>query len=461
MAGNSRFSGSGLRKRVESLLSPFESFVNSQVSTGVFLLIATAVALAAANSPLHAAYEAFRHWEFGFIFERWRMHMPLLEWVNSGLMSMFFFLIGLEIKREILAGELRDRKKLMLVLFAALGGMLMPALIFLSFNHGAEAGRGWAIPMATDTAFALGAFALLGRKSFTGLATFLTALAIVDDIGSIIVIAFYYTHTLVPAAFLKAGCVLLLLVLFNVTGIRRAAVYFITGAFLWAFMQESGMHAQVAGILVAATVPARRRHNPKKFLRRMQRLMSVFEARHKGKAILSDQKQHELVMAIEKMAEDASTPLQRWETKTSNLISLVILPVFAFLNAGISLRGFDAGSFFSSPVMAGITLGLVAGKPIGITLFSWLAIRSGFGRMPHDMDFSGIAGIGLLAGMGFTMSFLIATMSFPEGSHLVESSKLAILTATFISGLLGIAWLAWRGKESGAQHGKHAESKTG
>ena len=430
-----------IRRHVNNLLSPFERFVHSQVSTGVFLLGATVLALAVANSPLEADYRALLHWPLGIRLNGWELQMPLLEWVNSGLMSLFFFLIGLEIKREILAGELREKRKLMLVLFAAVGGMVMPAFIYLAFNHGSSAVDGWAIPMATDTAFALGAFALLGRKHFGALATFLTALAIFDDIGSILVIAFYYTDAIAVAALVHVAALFGILVLFNVCGIRSAALYFIVGVLLWYFLHLSGVHAQIAGILVAAAVPAHRKEMPRKFLNRMQRLMKTFEKKHKSNQILSDQKQHEIVMAIEQMAEDASTPLQRWETKSENPIGLGILPVFAFFNAGIPLHDYDVAGILTSPIMAGITLGLVLGKPLGIALFSWLALRLGLGRMPQGTGLAGIVGIGLLAGMGFTMSFLITTLSFPGGSVHIEEAKIAVLSATLLSGVIGILWL--------------------
>lgn len=443
-----------IRRHVNNLLSPFERFVHSQVSTGVFLLGATVLALLVANSPLEADYRALLHWQFGIQLDGWELKMPLIEWVNSGLMSLFFFLIGLEIKREILAGELRERKKLLLVLFAAVGGMVMPAVIYLFFNNGTTAMDGWAIPMATDTAFALGAFALLGRKHFGALATFLTALAIFDDIGSILVIAFYYTDSIVMTALLKVSVLFGALVLFNVCGIRSASLYFIAGALLWYFLHESGVHAQISGILVAAAVPAHRKEMPRKFLNRMQRLMKTFEKKHKTNQILSDQKQHEIVMAIEQMAEDASTPLQRWETKSENPIGLGILPVFAFFNAGIPLHQYELTGVLTSPIMAGITLGLVLGKPLGIALFSWLAIRLGLGRMPQGTGMAGIAGVGLLAGMGFTMSFLVTTLSFPLGSVHIEEAKIAVLTATLVSGIIGLLWLRHLKAQNHA-HGNH------
>lgn len=445
------------RRHVNNLLSPFERFVHSQVSTGIFLLGATVLALVAANSPMEADYRALLHWELGFRLNSWELTMPLVEWVNSGLMSLFFFLIGLEIKREILAGELRERRKLMLVLFAALGGMVMPAFVYLCFNIGTTAIDGWAIPMATDTAFALGAFALLGRKHFAALATFLTALAIFDDIGSILVIAFYYTNSIAVAALVNVSALFGVLVFFNVCGIRSASLYFIVGVLLWYFLHQSGVHAQIAGILVAAAVPAHRKEMPRKFLNRMQRLMKIFDKKHKSNRILSDQKQHEIVMAIEQMAEDASTPLQRWETKSENPIGLGILPVFAFFNAGITLHDYDVSGILLSPVMAGITLGLVLGKPAGIALFSWIAIRLGLGRMPQGMDMAGMVGIGLLAGMGFTMSFLITTLSFPMGSAHIEEAKIAVLSATLISGVAGILWLR-RLKTVNHKNGRHSSS---
>lgn len=430
-----------VEKKVKRLLSPFEAFMQSQVSTGIFLLIAAVLALGVANSSWHDFYEALRHWEFGFHLQNWRLDMPLLEWVNSGLMALFFFLLGLEIKREVLAGELQKPKKLMLVLFAALGGIFVPALIFSAINYGSPTIEGWAIPVGTSAPFALGAIALLGRKKFPGLAIFLTAVAIIDDLGSVMIIGAFYTKSI---AWLPLVCALgffALLVLINISGGRRAIYYFIVGSLLWFCMLQSGLHATVAGVMVALTVPARTNKKPGKFLHRVRNILLHFEKRQEENEILSDQKQHELVMDIEQMAEKASTPLQRWESKSENLIGLMVLPIFAFFNAGIYVVGQNMTEIWSSPLILGVMAGLVLGKPLGIVFACWLAVKLGFGKLPEGTSFAHIIGAGLLAGMGFTMSFLIATLSFTEGSVLLEQAKLGILLATFTSGFLGMTWL--------------------
>lgn len=415
--------------------------MQSQVSTGIFLLIAAVLALGVANSSWHDFYQALKHWEFGFHLQDWRLGMPLLEWVNSGLMALFFFLLGLEIKREVLAGELQKPQTLMFVLFAALGGVIMPALIFSAINYGSPTIEGWAIPVGTSAPFALGAIALLGREKFPALAVFLTAVAIIDDIGSVLIIGVFYTKAIAFFPLICAFGLFGVLILINISGGRRASYYFIVGSLLWFCMLQSGLHATVAGVMVALTVPARTNKEPSKFLSRMRNLLQNFEKRQEENEILGDQKQHELVMDIEQMAEKASTPLQRWEGKSENPIGLMVLPIFAFFNAGIYIASQSVAEIWSSPLILGIMAGLVLGKPLGIISASWLAVKLDFGKLPEGTTFAHIIGAGLLAGMGFTMSFLIATLSFTEGSVLLEQAKLGILLATLTSGFLGMTWL--------------------
>ncbi|QPJ65400.1 MAG: Na+/H+ antiporter NhaA [Candidatus Nitrohelix vancouverensis] len=432
-----------VEKKVARMLSPFEKFIESQTSTGLLLAGATCLAMVFANSDMNRMYREVILTDVGLLVGSSQFTMSLEEWVGSGFMALFFFLLGLELKRECLAGEMQNPRQIGIVLSAALGGMVLPALIYYLTNLDSGYQQGWAIAMATDTAFALGALAFFARKVSRELFVFLTGLAIFDDLGAITVIAVYYTESLHLEALLRAGAVLVLLIGMNISGVRAAWAYFILGLVLWMFVHESGVHATVAGVLVALTIPARPSLQSGRFVQRVRKLISKFERRQESEnEVLSDQKQSGLMLNIEEVARQASTPLQRWETKLENPIALVVLPVFALCSAGIRLSDQDLGSVLSSFVSLGIIGGLVVGKPLGIFLFSKAAVKLGLGSLPEGMGNKELLGVGLLAGMGFTMSIFIAMLAFKGQPLLIEEAKLAILISTFLSGLLGILWLA-------------------
>ena len=432
-----------VEQKVASIISPFERFVDSQTSTGLLLACATILALVMANTGLNGFYQTIIHSDAGLIFGAHQLKMPVEEWIGSGLMALFFFLLGLELKRECLAGELQNPKRIGIVLSAALGGMVMPAVIYYLINSGGSFQDGWAIPMATDTAFALGALAFFKRKVSKELFIFLTGLAIFDDLGAISVIAIYYTETLNIEALYWAGFITLLLIGMNVCGFRSVWLYMILGFILWWFVHLSGIHATVAGVVVAMTIPARPRLKPESFTDRILNLLSKFERRQKVEnVILADQRQSELVIDIEDVAKESSTPLQRWESKLENPIGLGVLPIFALFSAGIHLINQDWVGTITSPLTLGIIGGLVVGKPLGIFLFSLVADKLGFGVLPEGMTKKELIGIGLLAGMGFTMSIFVSMLAFKGNIALIEEAKLAILISTLLAGLLGVFWLS-------------------
>ncbi len=440
-----------LERQVEKVLSPFQRFIKDQTTSSLILVLCTLVALLLANSPLREAYQQVTHIPFGFTVGDQTFTMSLRHWINDGLMALFFFLLGLEIKREILAGELQDMRRTVPVIAAAIGGMLFPALLFLIVNAGTDTVHGWGIPMATDTAFAVGILALLRNWVPTSAFAFLTALAIIDDIGAILVIAVFYTETL-QLTYLGIGTgVWAGLLLMNLLGIRSAWMYLIGGLLVWAMLYQSGIHATVAGIVVAFTVPARPKRDPSWFLEQLRRLMQKFERIEKDDSIdsnmLGNPDQHRIVEGVRTAAEKATTPLRRWERALEHPVALLVLPVFAFANAGIPINTEVITSVWTEPLAGGIVLGLVIGKGLGIPLLAWAAIRFKLGELPDGLTLRHVIGIGLLGGMGFTMSIFIADLGFAQADNLV-AAKSGILVASLIAGVAGWAWLRFLGHSS-------------
>lgn len=434
-----------LEQTFERVLTPFQQFIADQTTSSLLLIASTLVALIIANSSYADDFEALFATPLGLILGEHAFRMDLRHWINDGLMALFFFLIGLEIKRELLVGELRDMQRALPVLLAACGGMLGPALIYAAFNAGGDYAHGWGIPMATDAAFAVGILALLRGRIPTAVFTFLAALAIVDDLGAILVIALFYSQDIHYGFLGMAAAGLAVLVLCNLLGIRRPWVYLLGGVAVWAAMLGSGVHATVAGVLVAATVPARPKRRPEWFIRRSKRLVETFQELdlpHGGaQAMLSDPERHELAENIEKAARRVTTPLRRWEEALDRPVSLLVMPLFALANAGTPI---DAGIFtalWTHPLGLGVMLGLILGKAIGIPLFTWLATTLGLGRLPDGMRFAHVIGVGMVAGIGFTMSIFIARLGFADSPDAMQAAKAGILVASVIAGSAGYLWL--------------------
>lgn len=433
---------SRLEKRVARYLSPFENFIHKQAATGILLIAATVIALICANTPLQKWSEHVAEMHLGFMFNDLAFLLSIREWVSDGLLALFFFLIGLEIKREVLGGSLRRRKHVILIVLAACGGMLFPALIYTALNHGTPGQAGWAIPMATDTAFALGILALLARWLSPAVGIFLAALAIIDDLGAILVITLFYTHELDCMPLIKAAFVFAALLLANRAGIRRWLVYTVLGILLWWYVYQSGVHATLAGILMAITIPSRPRLSKSSFVERTRALLFTFEVRgDEERKMLETPEQHSLTVDMEQVVKAASTPLQRWETFLSNPVMIVILPLFALLNAGVVLNMASLGEAMTSPVTLGIVGGLVIGKPLGITLGAMLAYKMGWGSLPRGVRFREVLTAGLLAGIGFTMSVFIATLGFSNDPDLIAHAKIGILLSSILSAVLGTVWV--------------------
>ena len=410
------------------LARPIRTFLATEASGGIVLLLATVAALLWANSPWSAGYESFWQTELAFKVGGVEMAEDLRRWVNDGLMTLFFFVVGLEIKRELVVGELNDARKAMLPVFGALGGMIGPAALYLAFNAGTAGGAGWGIPMATDIAFAVGVLALLGPRIPGGLKVFLLSLAIVDDIGAILVIALFYAGDLDPAWLLLAGGLLLLLVALRRLRVFWVPVYALLGAFVWFATFESGVHATIAGVALGLLTPARPT-DPQGFpdvLERAGDLSSEPDA-------ASLRSIHLEAAEVVPVAERLGHLLHPWT-------SFVIIPLFALANAGVALSLDGIGDAFASAVGLGVVVGLIAGKLVGITGAAWLATRLGLARLPSEVDWRHMTGAAAVAGIGFTVSLFITGLAFDDPA-LVTDAKVGILVASLVAGLLGAALL--------------------
>lgn len=429
-------------KTFDKILTPFEEFVHRQTTSGLLLMATAILALVLANSGLASVYQHWVHTPISFNVGNWVLEKTLHHWVNDGLMALFFFVVGLELKREILVGELAVPRQAALPIIAAIGGMVVPALVYFAFNPDGEAARGWGIPMATDIAFAIGALVLLADRVPKALITFLVALAIVDDLGAVVVIALFYTDQLVIEALLAAAVILAVLTMINLAGIRQPLPYFLLGGLLWFVLLKSGVHATLAGILTAFTIPARPKYDPVHFSRHVKTLMKRFDASHRpDKNIMTNQELRAVVQTLENGVHKVETPLQRLEHGMHMPVAFLVIPIFAFINAGIPMQFSDLGSTLMHPVTLGVAFGLVLGKFIGIVGVSWLALRLGIGQLPAQTRFSHIAGVALLAGIGFTMAIFIAELGFAGQPEYLLMAKTGVLFASLLAGISGYIWL--------------------
>jgi NhaA family Na+:H+ antiporter len=419
-------------------LNPFQYFARTGSLSGVLLLISTGVAIGWANSPLAPTYFALLESRFAVGPSGHPLELSLLAWLNDGLMAVFFLLVGLEIKREFLVGELASRRQASLPIAAAIGGMVVPAAIYWSINPGGEASMGWGIPMATDIAFALGILTLLGQGVPIGLKVFLTALAIVDDMGAVIVIALFYSDTphLLPLAL--AGATLAGLVTLNLLGVKQVTAYLAGGVLLWLALHETGIHPTIAGVLLALTIPSRTRINAAEFSGRARGLLDEFDRAETGDLLVITSKgQQEAVHALERASEHVQAPLLRLEHGLQPMVQYGIMPLFALANAGVRFGG--SGERLVTPVTAGIIAGLLIGKPLGIFLFSWLAVRWRLGELPAGTSWRLLHGVAWLGGIGFTMSLFVAALAF--GSTMLIPAKTGILLGSGAAAAVGMLLL--------------------
>lgn len=422
---------------IVTLARPFQDFVSRESSGGILLLACAIIALVWANSPWEHYYADLWHTTFTVGFGNSILSKDLHFWVNDALMAVFFFVVGLEIKRELLAGELASPRQAALPIIAALGGVVVPALLYLLLNANGAGARGWGIPMATDIAFAIGVMALLGDRIPLGLKVFLTALAIVDDIAAVLVIAVFYTADLALGPLGLAGLCLGSALTANRLGARHPLPYAVIGAVLWITVLQSGIHATIAGVLLAFTIPSRTAINSRDFLRHGRAVLDHFETASQTEPtnILSDIEQQSAVEALEDACEKVQPPLHRLEHSLHPWVTFVIMPLFALANAGVSLAG-DLTKVLTESVTLGVLLGLVIGKPVGVTFASWLAVRTGLASLPENVTWKHVHGAGWLAGIGFTMSLFMTSLAFSEDAHLTDA-KIGILLASVCAGAIG------------------------
>ncbi|SDE26958.1 sodium/proton antiporter, NhaA family [Mucilaginibacter pineti] len=424
------------KSAIEKLTAPVSRFIHQEHTSGIVLFISVLVAIIWVNSPFANSYHHLWDLKFSLGFNGHALDHSLHLWINDGLMAVFFFVIGLELKREFMAGELSSLKKASLPMVAALGGMLIPALIYFFINKDANSEHGWGIPMATDIAFALALLSIAGKQIPSSVKVFLSALAVADDLGAVLVIAIFYSaHISFGPLSIGLGLLVLLLI-GNKMGIRSIAFYLVIGFGVWVAFLLSGVHATIAGVLVAFTIPARTLINEKSYAESLRKLLTVFEKEIPNNSTLTTPEQHDAIEKIKSLSANAETPLQKIEYALHPWVAFVVMPLFALANAGIII-GADFFSSLLNPVSMGVAAGLLVGKFIGVLLATWLMVKFG-AQLPAKSTWKQMAGVALLAGVGFTMSLFISGLAFTAHPQMVDQAKYGILLASLIAGLLGV-----------------------
>jgi NhaA family Na+:H+ antiporter len=424
---------------------PALSFMRTEASGALIMLSATVAALIWANSAWGDSY--FEFWETHITIEIGAFHFDesLKHFVNDGLMAIFFFVVGLEIKRELVVGELNTVKKAALPAMAALGGMIVPALIYVAFvssSGSADALAGWGIPMATDIAFSVGVIALLGSRVPIGAKLFLLALAIVDDIGAIVVIAIFYTQDLSFVWMAVAAATLFVIFVARQAGIRAGVIYLPLALLAWFAFLESGVHATIAGVILGLLVPARAYYSDGDFRRKAGWILERFDRDQASPHAHARLDQDAMVLAA--ISRESVSPLERWEHALLPWSAFLVVPLFALANAGVRFAGIDVVEAVLSPVALGVSIGLAVGKPIGISLAVWIALRLGLGQLPRHTTFGHVVGLGFIAGIGFTVALFISELAFrssAEGYLYTDEAKIGIFIGSIVAGIVGFTFL--------------------
>jgi NhaA family Na+:H+ antiporter len=422
---------------MEKALNPLNRFMHFEHSEGLVLLLSVISALVLANSPFRDSYHHFWETKLRIAFLDRELNYSLHQWVNDGLMAMFFFVVGLELKRELIIGELSSFKKAILPIAAAVGGMVLPAVFYIFINYDLNSENGWGIPMATDIVFTLALMGLVSKKIPLAAKIFLVALATVDDLGAVLVIALFYSSEISAMNLILGFCLLAVLALANLVKVRNVYFYAIVGiGGVWLAFLLSGVHATIAGVLVAFTIPAKTRINENLYSGGIRKLLGEYDKEIPEDGPLITSKQHYLIEEIKNLSLKAQSPLQKLEIKLHPWTSYLIIPLFALSNAGVAIED----SFFEdlfNPVTMGIILGLIGGKFVGILLFTWILVKTKIAPLPKFSSWKHIVGLALLAGVGFTMSLFITNLAFIKTQH-IDQAKIGILIASVISGTLGI-----------------------
>lgn len=433
---------------IDKVVKPIQKFIQQEKSGGLVLGISVIIALILANSPWNHEYHHFFEQKLGFQFNgNTYLEYSFHHWINDGLMAIFFFVVGLELKREIVAGELSNPRKALLPIVAAIGGMLVPALIYFSLNSGGEVHSGWGIPMATDIAFALGVLYLLGNRIPLALKVFLTALAIVDDLGAVLVIAFFYTSDISMMNLAIGLLFLLAMYIGNKMGVRSIIFYAVLGiGGVWTAFLLSGVHATIASVLAAFTIPADVKIKENVFIARIKRHLEQFaKADPTNKPTLTNEQLH-ILENVHTDTNNAIPPLQKLEHAMHPFVTFVIIPIFALANAGVSVLDIDINELFSTNVAVGIALGLLVGKVVGVVGFTWLCTKLKIAPFPDGMNMKNLLGLGLLASIGFTMSLFVTELAFTHEAYKVQA-KVGIFAASIIGGILGYMVLSKQSKK--------------
>lgn len=436
------------RNGINGILEPFQRFFRIEASGGIVLLLFTLVALIWANSPWGDIYHHLWENKLTVAIGGFELSKSIHHWVNDGLMAIFFFVVGLEIKRELLTGELSSVKKASLPIAAAIGGMVLPAVFYLVLNTTPETKDGWGIPMATDIAFSLGILSLLGKRVPTALKVFLVAFAIVDDLGAVLIIALFYSQDIHWDFILYAGILFVALIILNRFQIKSIHPYMIIGWFIWYFFLKSGIHPTIAGVLTAFTIPVKRSIRSGAFFVRMQKNINTFcdFEDSRNRIVLTSQQ----LGAIDEMGDEiraVQSPAQKLEHRLHGFVTYMVMPVFALLNAGVVLKVDNVGELFNG-LSGVIEISLLGGKVLGIFLFSYLAVKLGLASLPDKVAWKHIIGLGFLGGMGFTMSLFITNLAFVDEA-LVNPAKIGILVGSFIAGIVGYIMLSISLKDQG------------
>ncbi|MCH2110018.1 MAG: Na+/H+ antiporter NhaA [Polyangiaceae bacterium] len=426
---------------IDRMLSPVRLFLKHRLAGAALLMLATGIAVALANSPWKHAYHEILETHVTLNAFLFNLDYTLHHWINDGLMSIFFFVVGLEIKRELLVGELSTLRKATLPAIAALGGMIVPALLFYALNYNEATSHGWGIPMATDIAFALGVLAALGKKVPLGAKVFLTALAIVDDIGAVLVIAIFYTAHIEVNALLVGFSLLGIALLMNFMQVRHTIAYLVVGILVWLAFLHSGVHATIAAILMALVIPATTRINGRDLVDRIGLITAKLERIGLPEdTTMNSEEQQQAIYAMSDTLEHAQAPLQRLEHDLHGFVTFLVLPLFALANAGVTLHG-GLITELSQPLALGVVFGLFIGKQLGITLSTWLAVKLKVADLPANVSWYQIHGTSILGGIGFTMSLFISGLAFVEPAF-IEEAKVGILAGSLVSGIVGYLFLA-------------------
>ncbi len=419
---------------VKRILTPIQKFVRIESLSGILLFGATILALILANSPLADRFQSLWQYKMGISTSGFELIKPLILWINDGLMAIFFFLIGLEIKRELLIGELNSVKKASFPLFAAIGGMLVPVLFFLILNKNPDNSHAWGIPMATDIAFSLAILTLLGKRVPIGLKVFLIAFAIVDDLGAVMVIALFYSES-IKWSLIGISLILLAVLFFlSYRKIFSHGFFLVIGIIIWVLFLKAGIHPTIAGVLMALTIPIRQQVGVDTYVDNLCTIVDDIKDSADPSSPLLSKKQIEGIDDLEDWTEKVQSPLQHLEHKLHNWVAYLIMPVFALSNAGVTFQG---GGSLDSSLGGIIAICLIAGKLVGVTLFAWMAVKFGFAELPEEVNFKQVIGVALLAGVGFTMSIFVANLAFFGNDYLLDSAKVGILIGSLIAGVSG------------------------